>query len=381
MSDRTPPQFVDADPAKITAANIEFFEAITGRTLQPAQVERLLIDVISYDATLVREALQYAAEQNLVAFAEAPALDYLGELVGVRRLEASPARTTVNITLSAIQPTDRVIGRGARVATADGAVVFATEFDLIIKAGDLSGDVQAVAEGAGSLANGYLPGQVDTLLDAIALVASVANTTTSSGGADGEADDALRNRIIEAPNAFSVAGPVGGYRSLALGVHPDITDISVWGPTERDAAGPGDTRLGEVDIYVLTSSGVPSLEIIDLVTGTITGERARPVTDKVNVLAPGAVGYAVTVDLIITPEAVQADVEALVLKALQGLTGQWRASLGQDIIRSRLTAAIQAVQGVHAATLTAPLNDTVLASTQFADAGTITITTTGVSGG
>mgnify|MGYP000411452045 FL=1 len=92
------PSFIDRDPQAITAEIVAQYEQLTGKTLYPAQVERLLIDVIAYRETLVRIGIQEAAKQNLVAYARAPMLDYLGELVGVTRLPAQSARTTVRLT-------------------------------------------------------------------------------------------------------------------------------------------------------------------------------------------------------------------------------------------------------------------------------------------
>ncbi len=81
------PVFVsDSDgtnPNLILADMIAAFEASAGRTLQPAQVERLLIDLYAYRESLVRNAVQYAGQQNLLAFAIFPMIDYLGGLVGV----------------------------------------------------------------------------------------------------------------------------------------------------------------------------------------------------------------------------------------------------------------------------------------------------------
>jgi hypothetical protein len=52
-----PPQFVNdadgLDPKLILADMIAAFEAASGRTLQPAQVERLLINLYAYRESLV----------------------------------------------------------------------------------------------------------------------------------------------------------------------------------------------------------------------------------------------------------------------------------------------------------------------------------------
>ncbi len=99
-----PPVFVNdadgLDPNLILADMIAEFEAASGRTLQPAQVERLLINLYAYRESLVRNAIQYAAEQNLLAFASFPMLDYLGQLLSVTRLASQPAVTTLQFTLT-----------------------------------------------------------------------------------------------------------------------------------------------------------------------------------------------------------------------------------------------------------------------------------------
>lgn len=81
------PSFIDRDPIVITAELKASWETTTGKALYPGQVESLLIDLIAYRETLVRIGVQEAAKQNLVAFARAPMLDYLGELVGVYRID------------------------------------------------------------------------------------------------------------------------------------------------------------------------------------------------------------------------------------------------------------------------------------------------------
>ncbi len=79
-------KIVADDPQAVTAEIVAAYESATGKTLYPAQIERLLIDLIAYRETLLRAAINDAARQNLVRFARAPMLDYLGELVGVIRL-------------------------------------------------------------------------------------------------------------------------------------------------------------------------------------------------------------------------------------------------------------------------------------------------------
>ncbi len=99
-----PPIFVNdvdgLDPNNILADMIAEFESASGRILQPAQVERLLINLYAYRESLVRNAIQFAAEQNLLAFASFPMIDYLGQLLSVSRLASQPAVTTIQFTLT-----------------------------------------------------------------------------------------------------------------------------------------------------------------------------------------------------------------------------------------------------------------------------------------
>src|SRR6266446_3470458 len=99
-----PPTFInDADglsPNLILADMVAAFQGAAGRTLQPAQVERLLINLYAYRESLIRNAMQYAGQQNLLAFAAFPMLDYLGQLLSVTRLPSQGASAMLQFTLA-----------------------------------------------------------------------------------------------------------------------------------------------------------------------------------------------------------------------------------------------------------------------------------------
>ena len=113
-----PPTFIkDADglnPNLTLADMVAAFQAAAGRTLQPAQVERLLINLYAYRESLVRNAIQYAGQQNLLAFAVFPMIDYLGQLLGVSRLGAQGAVTTLQFTLQNALTLPYTIAAGTR---------------------------------------------------------------------------------------------------------------------------------------------------------------------------------------------------------------------------------------------------------------------------
>lgn len=118
----TEPDFIERDADKITAEMIAKYEADTGKTLYPAQAERLLIDLWAYREMLVRVAVQEAAKQNLVAFSREPMIDYLGELVDVYRLAAQPATTTLQFSVDEALAIDVLIPAGTRVSASDSII-------------------------------------------------------------------------------------------------------------------------------------------------------------------------------------------------------------------------------------------------------------------
>src|SRR5216684_2180997 len=148
------------DPNLILADMVAEFESAAGRTLQPAQVERLLINLYAYRESLVRNAIQYAGQQNLLAFASFPMIDYLGQLLGVNRLPAQAAVTTLQFSLATPLTIAYSIPANTLVGTNDGQNSFATNTALIVPAGQVNGAVQATATNAGEGANGYLTGQI-----------------------------------------------------------------------------------------------------------------------------------------------------------------------------------------------------------------------------
>jgi phage-related baseplate assembly protein len=191
-----PPIFVNdangLDPNLILADMVAEFETAAGRTLQPAQVERLLINLYAYREALVRNAIQYAGQQNLLAYATFPMIDYLGQLLGVNRLGAQSAVTTLEFSLASSLDVSYTIPAGSQVGTSDGQYIFATTTALTFAPGVTSGSVTASALTAGPGANGYLPGQINVQLNPSVLVQAVTNTNVSGGGAAPESDDHLR---------------------------------------------------------------------------------------------------------------------------------------------------------------------------------------------
>ena len=360
------PSFIDRDAIKITQELIAQYETMTGKKLYPAQIERLIIDLIAYRERLLRIGIQEAAKQNLVAYATFPMLDYLGELVGVERLPAQPARTTLRFTLSAVQTFDILIPAGTQVETKDGKYIFKTDSDVTIKAGQTAVDVGAVCETAGAAGNGYIAGEINNILSVIAYVEKAENISISLGGTDEESDDRLRGRIREAPEHFSNAGSKGAYRFWAMSAHQDIVDVTVMSPSP-----------GVVNVYLLTTTGNPTTEMLSLVSDRLNAEKVRPLTDQVNVLSPIKVDFSITANVTLFSFADSGTVQETISSKLSNYIAEMKSRFGKDIVKSQIIAVINSIYGVYKTELISPAADTVLAENEWANCTGITINIVG----
>jgi phage-related baseplate assembly protein len=360
------------DPNLILADMVAAFESAAGRTLQPAQVERLLINLYAYRESLVRNAIQYAGQQNLLAYSIFPMIDYLGQLLGVARLPAQGATSTIQFTLANALSISYTLPAGTLVGTSDGQFAFAIDRSLTIAAGTLSGVASATATVAGAGANGYLPGQIAVQLSPSVLIASAVNVSTSSDGSAPETDDHLRARIQAAPNQFSVAGPEGAYRFFALSADPTIADAQIASPAP-----------GAVSVYVLTGpvglqpatppnvAGIAGTALLNKVSTLLSADNVRPLTDTVSVFPVTEVDYQISGTITLYTDTDPVATMTAANSAAQSFAIALASRIQRDIVPSQIIEALS-VPGVYEVTLSAPTY-TQLAAGQWANCSAITL--------
>lgn len=319
-------EFLETDAETIKAEIITGYEQASGRTLAAGDPVRLYL--LSLAAVIIqqRTAVNLAAQQNLLSYAQDGYLDALGTLLSVTRLSESKAVTTIKFTLSQALATVYTIPAGTEVT--NGVVTFATDKALDIPKGELTGSVTASCTVAGTVGNDYLAGQVNTIVKPMTFVAKAENTTITTGGSEAESDESLAERIRLAPNSFSVAGPEKAYVYHAKSVSSSVLDVSVTSPMP-----------GEVDVYVLLAGGeLPSQETLEQIAAYLSDETIRPLTDFVKVLAPKAVNYDLELHYWISredssrAEQIKSDVERAVEKYRVWQQGK----IGRDILPARL---------------------------------------------
>lgn len=273
--------FVDTDTNTVVNALIQSYEAFTGRTLYPADPARLFILWVADIIIQERVNIDFSARQNVPRYAEGEYLDSLAELFkDAYRLEPEKAKTTLRFTLSIPLEVATTVPAGTRV-TVDGEIVFQTTKDLTILAGDTFGDVEAECQTAGEIGNGFVPGQINQLIDIFPYFGTVENVSESDGGADEESDAAFYERMRESVETFSTAGPLGAYEYYAKSASALIVDVKATSP-----------EPGKVDVRVLLSGGqLPGEEILKEVLDILNADKVRPLTDHVTVAAPETVPY------------------------------------------------------------------------------------------
>lgn len=321
-----PVNILETDAETIRSQIITGFEKASGDTLAAGDPRRLFLLSIADVIIQQRTAINLAAQQNLLSYAQGNYLDALGQLLAVERMAESKAVTTLEFTLSQALGSVYTIPAGTQVT--NGVVTFETDEDLLIPIGQTKGEVSASCTVAGPVGNDYLAGQISTIVTPMTFVSGAQNTTITTGGADAESDPDFADRIRLAPNSFSVAGPEKAYVYHAKSVSPAIIDVKVNSPTP-----------GEVDVYVLLTDGtLPTEDTLEQIEEHLSDENIRPLTDYVVVKAPTASNYEIELHYWINQEdsskaaQIQADVEA----AVEQYRLWQQTKIGRDITPGKL---------------------------------------------
>lgn len=337
-------QFCERDTARVEQEIFSAYEAIAGTTLYPGDPVRLFLESLAYIISQQRFIIDFSAKQNLLAFAQGEYLDHLGALLDVPRLAPSAARATLRFSLTAPLDWDVVIPAGTR-ATPDNRLMFAVDAETVIPAGAVHVDALATCRTTGAAGNGYVAGQINRLVDPVAHVVHVSNTSITLGGSDVEVDAHLRGRIQVAPEKFSVAGPDGAYLYWALSAHQDIVDVGVWSPAP-----------GQVDIRPLMTGGeLPTPEILAAVDTLLQSRKVRPLTDQVFVQAPEVATFDldVTYHIRTSDAALASQIQTAVQSAVDAWLLWQRTKLGRDITPTELISRMHQA-GAKRVALTTP---------------------------
>ncbi|KQN28513.1 MULTISPECIES: baseplate J/gp47 family protein [unclassified Sphingomonas] len=222
---------------------------------------------------------------------------------------------------------------------------------LIRQAGDDAGKQLLVAYATG--AN----------LDHLAALVGVPRLSVTDGTTTiPETDDALRQRIVLAPEGFSVAGPELAYVKHAKDASGDVLDASATSPAP-----------GEVLVSVLSriGSGVASSQLLDAVRAIVTDPAIRPLGDAVTVASANILSFEIVAALLTLSGP---DTDLILTAARAALVAYLADSrkLGRAITRVGITAALK-VAGVIDVDLQSPVASIACDLSQAGNCTAITI--------
>lgn len=321
---------LDDIQAEMVADYEKKYKEVTGKNLilKRADPETLKLYAVSVQLFHLMMHIDMAGKMDLLKYAYGNFLDNLGALRGVTRLSAYPAKTIVRFTLSAVQTSAVTIPKGTKVSNGD-ILYFATDEVAEIKIDATTIDIPCTCLDDGVVGNGQMAGVLNTLVDNIPYIASVANIEESAGGAEVESDDDFASRIYLAPGGYSVAGPVDAYVYHTKSYSSAIGDVEVSSP-----------RPCEVEVRFLMANGdIPTSGLISEIQEHLSAKDKRPLTDKLTVIAPKSQSFDVNVKYWInksnqnTAVMIQHSVNEAISEYIKWQSG----AIGRDINPSMLT--------------------------------------------
>lgn len=324
--------FLEKEPEKIEGAILFYIEDKTGITLSNADPRRKFVQALVSYIVQERNNLDYAIKQNLLAYAEDEFLDHQGEGVNTPRLDEKPAETTMEFILDENRVSVLVVEAGTLFLVGEDTF-FETQETFEVPIGQHSIQVKAICTEPGEKGNGYLPGEISSLVQPLPWVKEVRNITISSGGVEVEDNDQYAERIRMAPESFSVAGPEEAYKYWAKTTSQEIVDVEILNPSD-----------GVVDIRVLLKDGeLPSQELLDNVLATCSDKNIRPLTDRVIAGPPDIVYYDVDVQYWIAQSnaSVLSSIQSQVETAYQNYLKWQKEKMGRDVDLSELIARLK----------------------------------------
>lgn len=325
--------FLEKSPEDIERDLLMHIEDKTGFTLSNADPRRKFVQWAVALVTQERNYNDYALKQNLLSYAEGEMLDHQGESFATFRLDDKASNTTMEFILEPDRVDVLPIANGTLFLVGEDTY-FETQETIIVPVGQNTVQMDALCTEAGEKGNGYLPGEISSLVQPLPWVKSVRNITVSSGGIEVEDDNSYAHRIRLAPESFSVAGPEGAYEYWVKSVSQQIVDVKAQSPVE-----------GHVDIRILLRNGeLPTQEILDKALELLNHKQIRPLTDKVSVGAPEQIEYDTDVQywIVNSKASMQSAIQKQVEDAFQTYIKWQKEKMGRDIDQSELIALLKA---------------------------------------
>ena len=200
------------------------------------------------------------------------------------------------------------------------------------------------------------------------LITAANNNVYPSVAATYEDDTSYRYRIQLRISAWANAGGVDHYRYWARSASPQVKDIAVYSPIHPNGYNMG----GRVIVTVLSTegNGVPTQELLDIVSDVVKGPSVKVVSDIVDV-EPAVIrpiNISATIRLLPrTPRSIFDSLSSSLQTAFSA-----NQTLGWDVTQSWLISQLQ-VSGIHSVALTSPALDFIVPPNEFPSINSINL--------
>ena len=332
-------EFLETDTETIISSMIALYEEMqraAGRDnykVRPGSPERVFISWMAAIIVQQRTLINETAKMNVPRYAaKSENEDYLDSLAEIfkdtARLPASPASAIFRFHISEPQQQSTIIPAGTRISF-DGVIIFATSEVLEIRAGETSGEGEAVCTQPGTVGNGLVAGQVKEVVDLFDHYQKAENITTTSGGAEKEDNASYYERMRDSMESFSTAGPINGYIYWTKTVSSAVLDVAVTSP-----------EACVVDVRVILQDGQEATPaVLKEIEEALNASDIRPLTDIVTVSAPDTVDFSIDVTFYIAQPNREsaAAIEREVRAAVDDFIVWQTSKMGRDINPSYLT--------------------------------------------
>ena len=333
--------FIDSDSIEAMMQRLvtnyeKRYKEITGVTisLAPGDPMRVLLYAVALDLFHIEEYVDRAGKQDLLKYSYGEFLDNLAANRSVTREQPAAARTTLRFTLSEARSHAVGVPAGTKVTNSDG-IYFTTDEYVEAPAGSTYVDVEATCTVTGLEGNGFLPGQVNVIVDPLPYIESVSNITTTDGGATLEDDESLAERVYLAPSGYSTSGPKDAYTYWTRTFSINIGSVK---PTSPEP--------GKVVIYFLMKDGsLPGTEMINGLEEYLAQNEIRPMTDLVSAAAPTVAEYAIDLTYYVnesdrsSASTIQREVDSAVADYISWQNAEIGRDINPDALIQRIKAA------------------------------------------
>lgn len=337
------------------------FQRETGQAVAPAGDMAVRLYAVAAQIWGLYAQSDWVGRQCFPQTAEGAFLDRHAQLRSVERRPAARSEGTLRFTLSGVGSEAVAVPAGTVCMTA-AQVRFETVEDAVVPAGSLWAEAKARAVEPGEAGNAAA-GSIHTMAVAPVGVRSCTNSSSFTGGAKEEDDEALRARVLETFRRLPNGANAAFYEQTALAA-PGVAAASVL---------PRSRGIGTVDVVVSGPSGTPEAAVLEALGRTL--QERREIAVDVRVRAP----EEKTADVAVRIKAAEgrrfADVRAAAEARIQGWFDGRR--LGKSVLRAELGELVFSTEGVANYALDAPAADLPMEADELPRLGTLTVTELG----